>query len=108
MDTNSREEYEERCLAEDPDGYELLFGNNKPEEQGGQGGLRVTFLPDGTAETILELEPFCELQREQVLGGSRRESCILIDNINLSAFLCLGARARVSTTGCGAQVSTRL
>ena len=72
MDTNSREEYEERCLAEDPDGYDLLFGNNEHEEQGGQEGLRVTFLPDGTAETILELEPFCELQREQVLGSSRK------------------------------------
>ena len=65
-DTDSREDYEERCLAEDPDGYDLLFGSNRDEEQGGQGGLRVTFLPDGTAETILELEPFCELQREQV------------------------------------------
>ena len=65
-DTSSREEYEERCLAEDPDGYDLLFGSNEHEEQGVQGGLRVTFLPDGTAETILELDPFCELQREQV------------------------------------------
>ena len=66
MDTNTREEYEERCLEEDPDGYDLLFGSNEHEEQGVQGGLRVTFLPDGTAETILELDPFCELQREQV------------------------------------------
>ena len=66
VDTNSREEYEARCLAEDPDGYDLLFGNGETEEQGGQGSLRVTFLPDGTAETILELAPFCELQREQV------------------------------------------
>jgi hypothetical protein len=65
-DTDSREDYEERCLAEDPDGYDLLFGSNRDEEQGGQGGLKVTFLPDGTAETILELKPFCELQREQV------------------------------------------
>ena len=66
VDTNSREEYEARCLAEDPDGYDLIFGNDETEEQGGQGSLRVTFLPDGTAETILELAPFCELQREQV------------------------------------------
>ena len=66
MDADSREEYEERCLAEDPDGYDLLFGSNEHDEQGGQGGLRIVFLPDGTAETILELEPFCELQREQV------------------------------------------
>ena len=66
VDTNSREEYEARCLAEDPDGYDLIFGNDETEEQGGQGSLRVTFLPDGTAETILELAPFCELQHEQV------------------------------------------
>ena len=66
VDTNSREEYEARCLAEDPDGYNLIFGNDETEEQGGQGSLRVTFLPDGTAETILELAPFCELQHEQV------------------------------------------
>ena len=66
VDTNSREEYEARCLAEDPDGYDLLFGNGETEEQGGQGSLKLTFLPDGTAETILELAPFCDLQREQV------------------------------------------
>ena len=66
VDTSSREEYEARCLVEDPDGYNLLFGNDETEEQGGQGSLRVTFLPDGTAETILELAPFCELHREQV------------------------------------------
>ena len=65
-DTSSREEYEERCLAEDPDGYELLFGNDETEEQVRQGSLRVTFLSDGTAETILELAPFCELQQEEV------------------------------------------
>ena len=67
-DTSSREEYEERCLQEDPDGYDLLFGSDETEEQGGRGSLRVMFLPDGAAETILELAPFCELQNEQVQG----------------------------------------
>ena len=50
----SREEYEARCMAEDPDGFDLLFGKNECEGDIPQ----AVFISDAAVEQIMELPQF--------------------------------------------------
>ena len=43
--TQSSEEYKQRCLREDPEGYTLIFG---PDSNSNRGKLKIEFIPDGT------------------------------------------------------------
>ena len=61
--TADREEYEKRCRQEDPDGYNLLFG-----ERGNRSGhLEVAFYQDGAVEPVMELTSYLDMLEMQKL-----------------------------------------
>ena len=53
-----KENYEPRCLSEDPDGYELLFGQAETVSV----GTKTVFFPDDSVEPIMELPYYLYLQ----------------------------------------------
>ena len=55
-----RENYEARCLSEDPDGYELLFGQAETVI----GSTQTVFISDDSVEPIVELPYYLYLQEE--------------------------------------------
>jgi hypothetical protein len=73
LDTQSREEYEARCQAEDPNGFNIIFGQEAPEE----GKLQLEFFPDGSAEPILELERYLEICEQQTEEQQYKESDVV-------------------------------
>ena len=56
----SRDNYEARCLSEDPDGFDLVFGASQCEDE----ALKTIFIPDDAAEPIMELSYFLYLKDE--------------------------------------------
>ena len=64
MAADTEEEYKARCLAEDPEGYELLYGPMESDVQ--LTAVRVNTVPDSAAERIIDLPHFLELQEDQV------------------------------------------
>ena len=64
--TQSREDYEIKCRNEDPIGFNIVFGENNllhPVPQ----TLPVQFIPDDSAEQILELSKYLEVIEERDL-----------------------------------------
>ena len=67
--TPDREDYEERCRQEDPDGYKLIFGENGK----GSTNLEVVFYPDGAAEPVMELKNYLDMYEMQNLEEEYQE-----------------------------------
>ena len=66
------EDYKRRCEHEDPDGYNLLFGQDKAETTS-DSALKSSFFPDDASEPILELEIFLDIQRHENSEQEYRE-----------------------------------
>ena len=64
MAADTEEEYKARCLAEDPEGYELLYGPMELDVR--LTAVRVNTVPDSAAERIIDLPHYLELQEDQV------------------------------------------
>jgi len=73
LDTQSREEYEARGKAEDPIGFNLIFGQELPEEKDRQ----LVFVLDGSAEPILELKTYLEIHKHQTQEQEWKESDVV-------------------------------
>jgi hypothetical protein len=69
LQTQSSEEYKKRCQNEDPEGYNLIFGQDNSHN----GRLRLEFIPDGAAEPVLNLKTFLEINEYQNLEKEYRE-----------------------------------
>ena len=67
---DTEEEYKTRCLAEDPEGYELLFGPTESDVM--LTGVKVDMVTDSAAERIMELPQYLELREDQVTGEGQR------------------------------------
>ena len=61
---DTKEEYKTRCLADDPEGFELLFGPIESDVQ--LTGVKVDMVTDSAAERIMELPQYLELREDQV------------------------------------------
>ena len=109
---DTEEEYKTRCLAEDPEGYELLFGPTESDVL--LTGVKVDMVPDSAAERIMELPQYLELREDQVTGeGRRSKHCcwckvFTFPIMSLTTSLRLGAGAGVQGEGRGAEVSDGL
>ena len=100
LDSESREQYQKRCLENDPDGFHLVFGKNN--EFTGEGtsnigtnqstgfmpntstrfmpakiNLALTFVPDGSEEPILELPSYLQQLEEQELEVNYQENDVI-------------------------------
>ena len=73
LNTQSREEYETRCEKQDPNGFHLIFGNDTLYDS----TLQLIFIPDGSAEPILELQKYCEIFEEEQLEQEFKENDVV-------------------------------
>ena len=62
--TQSREEFEERCQNEDPIGFSIIFGK-KDTPSSEAPTFQLVFVPDDSGEPILELPKYLELRSEK-------------------------------------------
>ena len=56
----SKENFKTRCMAEDPDGFRLLFGQNEKKN----GSTHTIFFPDDATELIMDLPYYLYLIEE--------------------------------------------
>ena len=61
QNTQNREEYEDRCNTEDPEGFQLIFGEEVQKSK----KLELIFIPDDKSEPIMELDHYNTLIQEQ-------------------------------------------
>ena len=69
--TQTREEYEKRCLSKDPIGYNLIFGENEVSDK-----LHLNFIPEAV-EPIYDLEEYQELIKENKEDQEYREKDVV-------------------------------
>ena len=71
QETQTREEYEERCRAIDPIGYNLIFGQDKES-----GALYLNYVPEAV-EPIYDLREYRELLKEYKDDREYREEDVV-------------------------------
>jgi hypothetical protein len=72
MDSQSRDEYEQRCQTEDADGFNLIFGQQSELVKNGP-QIKVKYVPDGFAEPIHNLTSYQEINEMNRLEQQYRE-----------------------------------